>query len=276
MSYIMLTRIIPSSGEKIPAVGLGTWERFDVKAKDSKRAELKQVLSTFLAGGARLIDSSPMYGAAEGVVGDLLGEMPPEPKPFLATKVWTQGKQPGISQMQRSIELMGAERLDLMQIHNLVDWRVHLETLRAWKEQGRVRYIGITHYTESAHAELASVMRAAPWDFVQLNYSLEEQAAAKRLLPLAAECGMAVIVNRPFGGGGLIRRLQGKALPEWATAAGYGSWAELLLKFILAEPAVSCVIPGTGNPAHMGDILKAGEGELPDAALRKRMQSLVA
>lgn len=270
----MLTRKIPSTGESLPVVGLGTWERFDVKPKDPKRAELKQVLSTFLTGGARLIDSSPMYGAAEGAVGDLLGELPPEPKPFLATKVWTQGKQQGISQMQRSIELLGAERLDLMQIHNLVDWRVHLETLRAWKEQGRVRYIGITHYTENAHAELASVMAAAPWDFVQLNYSLEEPAAAKTLLPLAAERGMAVIVNRPFGGGGLIRRLKGKALPEWASAAGYGSWAELLLKFILAEPAVTCVIPGTGNSGHMRDILKAGTGELPDAALRKRMLTL--
>jgi diketogulonate reductase-like aldo/keto reductase len=271
----MLLRTIPSSGEQLPVIGLGTWERFDVKPKDAKRAELKQVLSILFTGGGRLIDSSPMYGAAEGVVGDLLGELPPEPKPFLATKVWTQGQQAGIAQMQRSMQLMGAEQMDLMQVHNLVDWRSHLETLTAWKEQGRVRYLGITHYTPSAHAELESVMRAAPWDFVQLDYSLEDRAAEARLLPLAAERGMAVIVNRPLGGGGLIRGLAKKALPAWAAEAGYGSWAELLIKFILANPAVTCVIPGTGNPTHMREFLRAGQGVLPDAALLKRMHALV-
>ncbi len=272
----MLMRPIPSTGEKLPVIGVGTWERFDVKAKSAKRTELKEVLSTLFAGGGRIIDSSPMYGAAEGVVGDLLSELPPEPRPFLATKVWIKGQQEGIQQMKRSMQLMGAERLDLIQVHNLVDWRVHLETLKAWKAEGRIRYLGITHYTPSAHAELETVMRAAQWDFVQLEYSLEDRAAEARLLPLAQERGIAVIVNKPFGGGGLIRRLRGEPLPAWGKEAGYSSWAELLLKFILAHPAVTCVIPGTGDPAHMGDILKAGEGPLPDKALLGRMTGLLS
>lgn len=270
----MLERVIPSSGEKLPAIGVGTWDRFDVSDKDPKRTQLGLVLSELFAVGGRLIDSSPMYRRSEGVVGDLLAGLPPS-KPFLATKVWIQGREEGIEQMDRSFELMGADRMDLMQVHNLLDWREHLKTLQAWKAEGRIRYLGITHYTESGHAELESVMRAAPWDFVQLNYSLEEQQAEQRLLPLAAERGMAVIVNRPFGGGGLIRRLVKQPLPGWAVEAGWSSWAELLLKFILAHPAVTCAIPGTGDPAHMRDILKAGAGPLPDAALRKRMLSLV-
>ena len=269
----MLTRTIPSSGEQLPAIGVGTWDRFDVSDKDPKRAQLSQVLSELFAGGGTLIDSSPMYRRSEGVVGDLLAGLPPS-KPFLATKVWIQGRKEGVEQMDRSFELMRTDRMDLMQVHNLLDWRVHLKTLQAWKAEGRIRYLGITHYTESGHAELESVMRAAPWDFVQLNYSLEEPASERRLLPLAAERGMAVIVNRPFGGGGLIRRLVKQPLPGWAAEAGWSSWAELLLKFILANPAVTCAIPGTGDPGHMRDILKAGEGPLPDAAQLAQMRAL--
>jgi diketogulonate reductase-like aldo/keto reductase len=226
----------------------------------------------FTAGG-RVIDSSPMYGKAEGVVGELMAGMPQAPQPFIATKVWTTGEREGLAEIQRSEQLMGGH-LDLVQVHNLLDWRTHLETLLAWKSAGRIRYIGITHYTPSAHAELESVMRVAPWDFVQLDYSLEDRAAEARLLPLAAERGMAVLVNRPLGGGGLIRRLAKQPLPGWAAEQGYGSWAELLLKFILSHPAVTCVIPGTGDPAHMTEFLRAGVGDLPDAATRQRMLSL--
>lgn len=271
----MLARRIPSTGEEMPVIGIGTWQNFDIDPKSAERADLRQVLAALFAAGGRVIDSSPMYGRAEGVVGELLAEATPRHKPFLATKVWTQGRDAGIAEMQRSLKLMGTARMDLMQVHNLLDWQTHLPTLRAWKNEGRLRYIGITHYTPGAHAELESVMRAAPWDFVQLDYSLEDRAAEARLLPLAAEQGMAVIVNRPLGGGGLIRRLAKQPLPEWAGQAGYGSWAELLLKFILANPAVTCVIPGTGNPAHMAEFVKAGEGLLPDAALRQCMLGLL-
>ncbi len=270
----MLTRTIPSSGELLPAIGVGTWDRFDVAPSDPKRAQLSQVLSELFAAGGRLIDSSPMYRRSEGVVGGLLAGLPPS-KPFLATKVWIQGREEGVEQMNRSFELMRTDRMDLMQVHNLLDWRAHLKTLQAWKAEGRIRYLGITHYTESGHAELESVMGAAPWDFVQLNYSLEEPASERRLLPFAAERGIAVIVNRPFGGGGLIRRLVKQPLPGWAAEAGWSSWAELLLKFILAHPAVTCAIPGTGDPTHMRDILKAGTGPLPDAAQLARIREIV-
>jgi len=269
----MLKRTIPSSGESLPVIGVGTWERFDVGAKDPKRAALQEVLATLFVAGGRVIDSSPMYGKAEGVVGELLSAMPDAPRPFIATKVWTRGKREGVAEMERSEKLMGG-RLDLIQVHNLLDWRQHVETLGAWKASGRIRYTGITHYTPSAHAELESVMRAAPWDFVQLDYSLEDRAAEARLLPLAAQRGMGVIVNRPLGGGGLIRRLMKKLLPDWAKEAGCGSWAELLLKFILAHPAVTCVIPGTGDPKHMAEFVKAGSGPLPDAALLARLRAL--
>ena len=271
---MMLTRIIPSSGEALPAIGVGTWEKFDIGLKDPKRSQLLEVLETLFAGGGRVIDSSPMYGKAEGIVGGLLKDMPAEPKPFIATKVWTRGKSEGIAEMQRSMQLLGSQKLDLMQVHNLLDWRLHIETMSAWKAEGRIRYTGITHYTPSAHAELESVMRAASWDFVQLDYSLEDRAAETRLLSLAAERGMAVIVNRPFGGGGLIRKLRHEPLPAIAKELHCDTWAALLLKFILAHPAVTCVIPGTGDPAHMRSILQAGEGPLPDAAQLKRLAAL--
>ena len=270
----MLTRAIPSTSEALPVIGVGTWENFDVPAKDSHRGDLQKVLETLFAAGGRVIDSSPMYGQAEGVVGELLKAIPDAPRPFVATKVWTTGRREGIAEMERSEQRMGG-RLDLIQVHNLLDWRTHLATLQDWKTASRIRYMGITHYTPSAHAELESVMRAAPWDFVQLDYSLEDRAAEARLLPLAQERGMGVIVNRPFGGGGLIRRLVKKPLPDWAADAGCSSWAALLLKFILANPAVTGAIPGTGDPDHMKEILEAGEGALPDAAMLKRIAGVL-
>lgn len=271
----MQTRPIPSSGEALPVIGCGTWQTFDVGTKAEDRQPRAAVLRALFEAGGSVIDSSPMYGQAEGVVGDLLQAAGTRDRAFLATKVWTSGKAAGISQMRRSAERLRSEKIDLMQVHNLVDWRAHLETLRAWKREGRIRYLGVTHYTESAHGELEAVMRAQPLDFVQLNYALDDRAAERRLLPLAAERGIAVLVNQPFGGGGLLRRLSSNTLPPWAAEIDCTSWAQLLLKFLLANPAVTCVIPGTSRPAHMVDNAKAGSGRLPDADMRRRMIALL-
>lgn len=271
----MLTRPIPSSGEALPVVGLGTWQTFDVGTGAKERAPLTQVLKTLFEAGGSVIDSSPMYGASEGVVGDLLAAIKGHDKAFLATKVWTQGRNAGIQQMEESMRFLQDERLDLMQIHNLVDWKLHLTTLRAWKAEGRIRYLGITHYTASAHDQLEAVMRAEKLDFVQLNYALDDRSAEKRLLPLAADRGIAVIVNRPFGGGGLLGKLRDRPLPPWAGEIGCESWAQVLLKFCLGHPAITCVIPGTRRPEHMADNARAGTGLLPDAALRARMASAI-
>jgi diketogulonate reductase-like aldo/keto reductase len=267
----MNRRRIPSSGELLPVVGVGTWRTFDVGSKPEDRAPVADVLRVLFEAGGSVIDTSPMYGAAEAVVGSLLAAAGSRSKAFLATKVWTSGRDSGIAQMQASMRLLRTDRIDLMQIHNLVDWRAHLPTLRAWKDDGRIRYLGITHYTQSAHDELERVMRAEKWDFVQLNYALDDRAVEQRLLPLAAERGIAVIVNQPFGGGGLLRKLSARKLPDWAGEIDVTSWAQLLLKFVLANPAVTCVIPGTGKPEHMKDNLQAGFGTYPDAALLKRM-----
>jgi diketogulonate reductase-like aldo/keto reductase len=272
----MHRRKIPASGELLPVVGCGTWRTFDVGAAPAERAPLSEVLRVLFEAGGSVIDSSPMYGAAEGVVGDLLAAAGTRDKAFIATKVWTSGRDAGIEQMRRSMRLLRTDRLDLMQIHNLVDWRAHLPTLKAWKAEGRLRYIGVTHYTESAHGELEAVLRAERWDFVQLNYALDDRAVEQRLLPLAAERGVAVIVNQPFGGGGLLRRLLGRKLPDWAGEIGCTSWAQILLKFVLAQPAVTCVIPGTGKPEHMKDNVQAGLGVYPDAAMTKRMVAEIA
>jgi diketogulonate reductase-like aldo/keto reductase len=272
----MHQRKIPSSGEMLPVVGVGTWRTFDVGAKPEDRAPLAEVLRLLFAAGGSVIDTSPMYGSAEAVVGDLLSAAAARSKAFIATKVWTTGRDTGVAQMRKSMGLLKTDRIDLMQIHNLVDWRAHLPTLRAWKAEGRIRYLGITHYTQSAHDELESVMRSEKWDFVQINYALDDRAVERRLLPLAAERGIAVIVNQPFGGGGLLRKLLSRKLPDWAGEIGVTSWAQLLLKFVLANPAVTCVIPGTGKPEHMADNLQAGFGVYPDAALLKKMIAEVA
>jgi diketogulonate reductase-like aldo/keto reductase len=264
-------RKIPSSGEMLPVVGVGTWRTFDVGARPANRAPLAEVLRLLFEAGGSAIDTSPMYGSAEAVVGDLLSAANSRAKAFIATKVWTTGRDNGLTQMRNSLRLLKTDRIDLMQIHNLVDWRAHLPTLQAWKAEGRIRYLGVTHYTQSAHDELESVMRAEKWDFVQVNYALDDRAVERTLLPLAADRGIAVIVNQPFGGGGLLRKLLSRKLPEWAGEIGATSWAQLLLKFVLANPAVTCVIPGTGKPEHMADNLRAGFGVYPDAALLKRM-----
>ena len=267
----MHQRKIPASDEMLPVVGVGTWRTFDVGARPANRAPLAEVLRLLFDAGGSAIDTSPMYGSAEAVVGDLLSAANTRAKAFIATKVWTTGRDNGLTQMRNSLRLLKTDRIDLMQIHNLVDWRAHLPTLQAWKAEGRIRYLGITHYTQSAHDDLESVMRAEKWDFVQVNYALDDRAVERTLLPLAAERGIAVIVNQPFGGGGLLRKLLSRKLPEWAGEIGATSWAQLLLKFVLANPDVTCVIPGTGKPEHMADNLRAGFGVYPDAALLKRM-----
>jgi aryl-alcohol dehydrogenase-like predicted oxidoreductase len=225
------------------------------------------VLAALFNAGGTVLDSSPMYGRAEEVIGKL-HTTADRKRAFLATKVWTRGRTAGISQMERSLELLGTERIDLMQVHNLVDWRVHLDTLAGWKRDKRVRYVGVTHYTSSAFADLAAVMESAALDFVQLNYSLDDRAAETRLLPLAQDRGIAILVNRPFGGGSLVRSLAREKIPDFAKEIGCETWSQLLLTFILTHPAVTCVIPGTGNAAHMADDVKAGASIHPDARAR--------
>jgi diketogulonate reductase-like aldo/keto reductase len=213
MAETMIQRPIPRTGEWLPVIGLGTWQTFDVGPTDAERGSLRQVLSDFVKLGGSVIDSSPMYGRSEGVVGDLSAELNLHKKLFLATKVWTSGREEGIQQMEKSLAKLRASRIDLMQVHNLVDWRTHLATLRGWKEQDKVRYIGVTHYTESAYDDLAQVIQSEELDFVQMNYSVAERAAERRLLPLAAERGLAVLINRPFAAGGLFRKVSSHPLP---------------------------------------------------------------
>lgn len=267
----MLTRKHPRSGEALPVIGLGTWQTFDVGTDAAERAPLRQVLQRFLEAGGRVIDSSPMYGRAEQVVGELLAELGEQSKPFLATKVWTSGKAAGEQQMRDSARKMGQGRMDLMQIHNLLDWRTHLPVLREWKAAGRFRYLGITHYQLSAFDELEKLMREEALDFVQLPYSLAVREAEKRLLPVAAETGTAVLVMRPFESGALFRQVRGKSLPAWAADFDCTSWAEFFLKYLLGHPAVTCPLPATSNPRHLEDNLRAGTGRLPDEKTRARM-----
>jgi diketogulonate reductase-like aldo/keto reductase len=267
----MLTRPIPQTNEPLPVVGLGTWQTFDIGADRTALDQRKEVLRILLEAGGKVIDSSPMYGRSETVVGALLAEMKARDSTFLATKVWTSGEAAGIAQMQASAAKLQAPVIDLMQVHNLLDWRTHLRTLRAWKERKKFRYIGITHYTDPALEDLAAVIRAERIDFVQFGYSIASRAAENRLLPLCAERGVAVIVNQPFDSGSLFSQVRGKALPEWAAELGCASWSQVFLKFILGHPAVTCVIPGTARPDHMRDNVGAGEGKLPDDAQRRRM-----
>jgi len=266
----MNTRPIPATKEMLPVIGCGTWIGFDHRPGSAEYRRLPGVLDALFAAGGRVIDSSPMYGRAEESTGELLAAAGGHAKAFLATKVWTRGREAGIAQMEQSLARLRAQRLDLMQVHNLMDWRTHLATLRAWKAQGRVRYLGITHYTASAYDEVEAVLRAEPLDFLQINYSLDAREAERRLLPLAAERGVAVIVNMPFGGGGLLRRLRERPLPAWAAEIGCASWAQVLLKFVLSHPAVTCAIPGTSRPEHMADNAAAGAGTFPGAAFWRR------
>jgi diketogulonate reductase-like aldo/keto reductase len=266
----MRRREIPSSGEMLPVVGLGTWQQFDVGSSEEARAPLKNVLRTMVDLGGSVVDSSPMYGRAERVVGALSAELGLTDEIFAATKVWTRGQEDGVDQMKASMEKMRHRPMDLMQVHNLVDWQAHLKTLRRWKEEGRVRYTGVTHYRTGAFNELARVIRTTDIDFVQLPYSIQTRQAEERLLPLAADNGVTVIVNRPYEGGALFGAVEEEPLPEWAQSFANG-WDQFFLKLILSRPEVTCVIPGTSDPEHCRDNMRAGYGPLPDEATRRRM-----
>jgi diketogulonate reductase-like aldo/keto reductase len=266
-----MTKRIPASGEELPAIGIGTWQTFDVRGDSAARAPLREVLKAFSEAGGRVVDSSPMYGAAESVVGDLSAELSLRDKLFMATKVWTRGREEGIRQMENSFRRMRVERMDLMQVHNLVDVEAHTKTLQDWKARKRVRYMGITHYTASAYADVEHWLKTGQYDFLQINYSLGERDAERRLLPLAQERKVAVIANRPFAEGALFSRVKGKPLPSWAAELGIQSWAQYFLKWIVSHPALTCAIPGTGRPEHIRDNAAAGFGALPDAAARKKM-----
>ncbi len=267
----LIMRAIPHSGEKLPVIGLGTSRTFDAGASAAERAPLKAVLTRLVQGGGRLVDSSPMYGRAEEVVGDLATELKLQDKLFLATKVWTTGREAGLKQLEDSLRLLETTRLDLVQVHNLIDLETQLATLRAWKKEGRLRYTGITHYTDESQEEVARVLEKEPVDFVQINYSLMEREADDRVFPIAKEKGVAVIVNRPFGRGNLFAQTRGKALPDYAAEIGCKTWAQFFLKWIVANETVTCVIPATSKPEHMEDNLQAGYGRLPDAKMRQRM-----
>ena len=267
----MHARAIPGSGERLPVIGIGTWQTFDVGGDAAARAALQEVLRAFFAGGGRVVDSSPMYGSSESVVGGLCQALGICEPLFMASKIYTRGREEGSRGMQRSIERMRAGSMDLMQVHNLLDIETHTPTLREWKAAKRVRYIGITHYTSSAYAEVEHWLKTKQFDFLQINYSLGESEAGKRLLPLAKEVGAAVIANRPFAEGAMFGRVRGKPLPPWAAELGIASWAQYFLKWIVSHPAVTCAIPGTGKPEHMVDNLKAGFGPLPGTAQRRAM-----
>ena len=268
-----MARPIPSSGEALPCIGLGTWQTFDIGDDAAERAQRREVLELLFAGGGRVIDSSPMYGRSEAVVGDLLAEMGAPSEAFLATKVWTRGRESGIRQMTSSAQRLKTDVIDLIQIHNLLDWKEHLPTLRAWKESGKIRYLGITHYTRRALDDLSDIIEREPLDFVQMAYSIGVRDAERRLLPLAAEKGVAVLVNRPYEGGNVFRRVRGEPLPGWAEDFGAATWGQFFLKYLLGHPAVTCAIPGTRKPKHLLDNLAAGRGRLPDPSERKRMVS---
>jgi diketogulonate reductase-like aldo/keto reductase len=267
----MLKRAIPGSGEMIPVMGLGTYRTFNVGSQSADHEPLKEVLRLFVQHGGSVIDSSPMYGASETAVGDLAAETGLTKKLFMATKVWTSGRDSGIRQMEDSMRKMRAEPMDLMQIHNLQDWRTHEKTLAEWKNAGRIRYDGITHYHSGAYTELERIMKARQFDFVQLNYSIVEREAEDRLLKVAQATGTAVIVNRPFAQANLFSRVRGRELPAWAAEFDCKSWAQFFLKYIAAHPAVTCIIPATSQPRHLVDNMTAGFGRLPNEATRRRM-----
>jgi len=267
----MLTRIIPSSGEQLPVVGLGSWKQFDVESTELLLQPLREVLKLMADYGGKVIDSSPMYGKSEQVIGDLTTELGISDKFFYATKVWTSGKQNGIEQMEESMKKMKRKTMELMQIHNLVDWKTHLKTLKKWKEEKKLRYTGITHYTETFHDELEEIIKSEEIDFVQFNYSINVRNAEKTLLKTAQDKGVAVIINEPYDKGNLFGEVKGKELPEWASEYDIKSWGQFFLKYIISHPAVTCVIPGTSNPKHLADNMGAGYGKLPDEDGRKRM-----
>ena len=266
-----IKKTIPSSGERLSVIGLGTSRTFNIAPGDAAESPLVDVMQAFFDRGGQLIDSSPMYGHAEAVTGVLLDKVANKQELFTATKVWTNGRRAGIEQMEASMRHFGVERIDLMQIHNLRDWRTHIETLAEWKAAGRIRYIGITTSHGRYHNELELLLQELPLDFVQFSYNIANRDVEQDLLPLAAERGIATLINRPYQRGNLFRAVRGKPLPEWAAEIDCASWGQYFLKFIAAHPAVTCIIPATSKVKHMVDNMGAGFGRLPDEAMRKRM-----
>lgn len=272
----LLERVIPSSGEKLPVIGLGTWQVFDVGQSTSERKPLEEVLAAFVRLGGRLVDSSPMYGRAEETVGEIAAQLRLRDHLFLASKVWTRGQRPGEESLRRSAARMQTKAIDLMQVHNLLDLETQLQTLRRWKEEGLIRYLGVTHYSATAFPDVQRVLARETLDFLQINYSIVEPEAEQVLLPLAQDRKVAVIVNRPFGGGDLFRHVRGRPLPPFAAEIGCASWAQLFLKWAVAHPAVTCAIPATNNLDHLQDNMAAGLGSMPDAAMRGRIRALLS
>mgnify|MGYP000238091423 CR=1 FL=1 len=272
----VIRRPIPATGERVPVAGMGTYRTFDMDTGDPQaRERMLTVLRRFVDGGGRVIDSSPMYGRAEAVVGELAKGLGVTDQLWMATKVWTQGRSRGVEQMERSLERMGVATMDLMQVHNLLDLETHLATLKAWKDEGRVRYIGATHYTVSRHSDLARLIERYPLDFVQFNYNVGERHAEQRLLPACRDQGVATLINEPFEQGRLFGRVEGRAVPEWASEIGCRTWAQLLLKFLIGHPAVTAVIPATSDPEHAAENVAAGRGEVPDEGMRERIAAAV-
>jgi diketogulonate reductase-like aldo/keto reductase len=269
MEDTLLTRKIPRTAETLPSIGLGTWQTFDVTPAAYPAREA--VLRRFAELGGSVIDCSPMYGRSEAVVGALTAKLGLQPPPFMATKVWIEGRASGVAQMNDSLARLRVARLDLMQVHNLVDVDTHLETLSDWKASGRVRYIGVTHYTVDAHPQLEPFLRRGDIDFVQFNYSVAVRAAEQRLLPLAAEHGVATLINRPFESGAMFPRIRNTPLPSWAAEIQCATWAQVFLKYVISHPAVTCAIPATRDVAHLEDNMAAARGVLPDDALRKQI-----
>jgi diketogulonate reductase-like aldo/keto reductase len=272
----ILQRAIPSSGEMLPVIGLGTSRVFEAGSSAAEREPLEQVVAILARLGGKMVDTSPMYGRAETVTGEIAAKLKLRDSLFLATKVWTTGREEGIKQMEQSLNLLQTKKLDLIQVHNLIDWETQFATLQEWKKQGRIRYTGITHSTTSRQDDVARVLQKERVDFVQINYSLMEREADERVLPVAKERGVAVIVNRPFGRGDLFTRVRGKPLPDWAAEIDCKSWAQFFLKWIIAHPDVTCAIPATSKPHHMEDNIGGGLGRLPDAKMRQRMVELVS
>ena len=272
---IQILAMLPLVGttRSLPKIGLGTWQTFDVGP--SARKPLEDVLREFVALGGKLVDSSPMYGRSEEVVGDIAAKLGLHAKLFMATKVWTTGKTNGIEQMEESMRRLRVKTIDLMQVHNLVDVNAHLDTLAGWKKEGRVRSIGITHYTASAHDDVVRVAQSRPVDFIQINYSVGEREAERRLLPFARERGISVIANRPFASGGLFRSLRGKPLPPWAAEIDCTSWAQVLLKFVISHPAITVAIPATSKVEHLRDNMAAMRGRMPDEKMRARIAATI-
>jgi len=274
-TFTVTKRPIPRTGELLPVAGLGTYQSLDIGNDAGERESRKEVLRLFVQHGGALVDSSPMYGSSESVVGDLAATLGITGRLFMATKVWTSGREAGIQQMDESMRRMKVARMDLMQIHNLQDWATHLKTLQAWKATGRIRYMGITHYHSGAYGDLERLMKTREFDFVQFNYSMAEREAEGRILPLAQETGTAVIINRPFAQASLFSRVRGKEVPAWAAEFDCKSWGQFFLKYILGHPAVTCVIPATSKPHHLVDNMGAGVGKLPDEATRRKMVQYV-